>query len=713
MTASFLAIKFFEILSGKLLEERSQWVLWAPVGIGTGILIYFGMQTEPSWEIGLVGALFSCMALLFLRILKVDHLGASFLIWLGLMIFLGFTAAQFRTYSLGTYLFNYPSRVQTVTGEIKKIEQMPNGLRLTLENVTLAPIRLRHPLAHIRINFKGKLHQGERTLVPGQQVQFKGVLLPPNAPVAPGAYDFRKKAFFEKISAVGYGITSPHVIGYSTQQGLKGRVLIWLTKVRHSLTGHLKTTIGGNSGAIAAALITGDRSGISEKLRQDFANSGLAHILAISGLHLSIVAGLAFLVFRKGLSFIPWLALRYPIKKWAAAFAIILTFFYLVLCDFAIPAQRAFMMTAIILLGVITDRTAITLRNVALAAIVILLLLPESIISPSFQMSFAAVIALVSGYEILRKPLENWRAQYRQWWQILIFYLFGITLSTVLATMATTPYIAYTFNRFTLHSLPANILCIPLLSFIIMPSLVLYLFISSFSTGNYLALFLQKVIGFMIEIAHTISLWPGSTLLVPSISPSILLVFTLGFLWVCLWKTHWRWWGGLGIVMSFILASFQNKPDIFIAGDKNLICILDKKGRGWVSSLQAGRFARESWMRMVAVDEVHKLTEDKKEPSLGILIYSDGYLIFKNGRTVLVRKGENEAPVELLSADLIVTPSLGQTSHTSKTITVDDLKSKGGHLIWIKAEKIKIQTVAQSVGIRPWSFKLTHKASQK
>ncbi|MBN9343379.1 MAG: hypothetical protein BGO76_05525 [Caedibacter sp. 38-128] len=706
MAASFLAIKFSEILSTKLIEERPQWVLWAPVGIGMGILIYFGMQTEPSWCLGVIGLLFSFFCSILLRILKTEHLGIYFLVLMSLTIFLGFSAAQLRTYSLKTYLFNYPSRVQTIRGEIKKIEQMPKGLRLTLENVTLSPIKLKHPLGRIRINFKGKISQEGRSLVPGQKVQFKGVLLPPNAPVAPGAYDFRKKAYFEQISAVGYGITFPEVIGTSIPQGFKGRVLIWLTKMRHTLTGYLKTTIKENSGAIAAALITGDRSGISEDLRQDFANSGLAHILAISGLHLSIVAGLAFLIFRKGLSFIPWLALRYPIKKWAAAFAIILTFFYLLLCDFAIPAQRAFMMTAIILLAVITDRTAITLRNVALAAIVILLLLPESIISPSFQMSFSAVIALVSGYEILRKPLENWRTNYRQWWQSVLFYLCGITFSSILATIATTPYIAYTFNRFTLHSLPANIVCIPLLSFIIMPALVLYLFLSSFTSGDYLALFLQKAIGVMTEIAHTISLWPGSTLLVPSIPSYVLLVFTLSFLWICLWKTSWRWWGGLGIAMAFILASFTSKPDIFIAGDKNLICILDAKGSGWVNSLQAGRFARENWLKMVALQQAQKFSEDPEEQPMGIQLTKRSYIISKNGKTVMILKDPQGRDFPHIKSDLEILPSIKQASNSSTLITGYELKMKGGHFIWLTKNGVKVRTVRDEVGIRPWSLKV-------
>ncbi|AIL13079.1 hypothetical protein IM40_05470 [Candidatus Paracaedimonas acanthamoebae] len=706
MAASFLATKFSSVLSEKLIEERTQWILWAPVGIGTGILIYFGMQTEPSWWAGLIGVLFSCIFLILLRILKIEYPSAFFLVLMSLTIFSGFMAAQLRTYSLGTYLFNYPSQVQTIKGEIKKIEQMPKGLRLTLENVTLVPIKLRDPLARIRINFKGKMLPEGKNLIPGQKVKFKGVLLPPNAPIAPGAYDFRKKAFFEKISAVGYGITSPEVIESLVQQGLKGRVLIWLTKMRHSLTRYLKTTIGGSSGAIAAALITGDRAGISEELRQDFANSGLAHILAISGLHLSIVAGLSFLIFRKSLSFIPWLALRYPIKKWAAAIAIILTFFYLVLCDFAIPAQRAFMMTAIILLAVITDRTAITLRTVALAAIVILLLLPESIISPSFQMSFSAVIALVSGYEILRKPLENWRTNYQQWWQILFFYLFGVTFSTILATIATTPYIAYTFNRFTLHSLPANILCIPLLSFIIMPSLVLYLFLSLFSKAGYIAFFLQKVIRFMIEIAQAISSWTGSTLLVPSISSQILLVFTLSFLWICLWKTQWRWWGGSGVIIAFMLASFPNKPDIFIAGDKNLICILDAKGRGWVNSLQAGRFARENWLKMVALQEAQKFSEDSDDQSLGVFNTSKNYIVSKAGKMVTISKDQQEKDFHSVRGDLKILPYITQASNISNVITGYDLKMKGGHLIWLTKNDVKVRTVHEEVGTRPWSLKV-------
>lgn len=706
MAAPFLAIKFSVSLRENLLKERTQWVLWTPVGIGIGILVYFGLQVEPLWWIGLGGVLFSGITLISFRILKVEKLWAYTLILMNLMVFLGFAAAQLRTYSVKTYLFNYPSRVQTIKGKITRIEQLPKGLRFTLENVKLTPIKLRQSLARIRINFKGKMSQEAKNLMPGQEVQFKGVLLPPKEPIAPGAYDFRKKAFFEKISAVGYGISSPHILDPSAKQGFKNKVLIGLTKLRHSLTTYLKTTIEGNSGAIAAALITGDRSGISEELREDFANSGLAHILAISGLHLSIIAGIAFLIFRKGLSFIPWLALRYPTKKWAAVFALILTFCYLVLCDFAIPAQRAFIMTAIILLAVITDRTALTLRNVSLAAIVILLLLPESIISPSFQMSFSAVIALVSGYEILHKPLETWRSHCQRWWQLLLFYLMGVTLSSILATIATTPYIAYTFNRFTVHSLAANIICIPLLSFIIMPSLVLYLVTCIFFDSGYLALFLHHTIRLMIEIAQTISLWPGSTLLVPSISPQLLLLFTLSFLWICLWKTSWRWGGGLGLVVTFVLASLQNKPDIFITGDKKLICILDSQGRGWVNSLQAGRFARENWLKMVALKEAHKLSENNKDSPVGVLITRESYLISKYGKTVIIFKEPSEKNSFDRAEGLKILPFDDHASNSTNIITGDDLQSKGGHFIWLSKGGIKVRTVLDEVGNRPWSLKV-------
>ncbi len=707
MAASFLIMKFFKSLKEKLLEERAQWILWGPVGIGTGILIYFGLPYEPLWWIGITGTAFSCLFLIFLRILKVEYLGGWFLVLVSLTTFSGFTAAQFRTHSLKTYLFNYPSKVQTIQGDIKKIEQMPKGLRLTLEKITLSPIKLKHPLKRIRITFKGKLSSGQDNLIPGQKVEFKGVLLPPNPPIAPGAYDFRKKAFFEQISAVGYGVTAPRTleVSLSQAQGLRSKIFTWITKVRHSLTRHLKTTINGSAGAIAAALITGDRSGISEELREHFANSGLAHILAISGLHLSIVVGLAFLILRKGLAFIPALALRYPIKKWAAAFAIILTFFYLVLCDFAIPAQRAFLMTGIILLAVITDRTALTMRNVALAAMVILLLLPESIISPSFQMSFAAVIALVSGYEILRKPLENWRTNCPNWWQTLLFYLFGITFSTILATIATTPYIVYTFNRFTLHSLPANILCIPLLSFILMPTLILYLILSLFSSSEYLAIALQKIISFMIKIASTISSWPGSMLLVPSVSPYILVIFTLSFLWFALWKTRWRGWGSVGILLAIILSSFEKKPDIFVASDKNLICLLDAKGKGWVNSLQAGKFSRETWLKMVALQEVQKILENDEDQPTEMIVTPLMYKMMKDGKTVTIYRSAQENNL-ITKPDLTIIPHLMEASGIPNVLTGHDLKMKGGHFIWITREGVKIRTVRDEVGNRPWSLKV-------
>ncbi len=625
--ASGHLVPFLELLRTLFSLEARNIFLWFPVFTGVGIGLYFSLPEEPS--LWFSSAFFTASSLVYL-IFRKQKAFKAFLPTLLFFISLGFGAAHLRTLSLNTFLLNYPTSSQDFTGTVDKIEKKPKGIRLTLSHVTAQKTKFRHPLPKVRITLRGKSAESARVPRVGDLVSIKAVLLPPSGPVAPYAYDFRRKAYFDGLSAIGYATGPLTILQQSSQQDVSHRI----EAVRETLTNHLSTLIGGREGGIAAALVTGDRSGIDDALRDAYANSGIAHILAISGLHLSIVAGLIFLLIRRGLCFIPPLALRLNTKKIAAGASVFFTFLYLTLADFALPAQRAFIMTSMIMLAILTDRTALTLRNVALAALVILLLLPESLLSASFQLSFSAVIALVAGYEALRAPLGRWVSRDNNFLRKGVLYIGGICLSTLLATAATTPLIIYTFNRFTLHALEANLISIPLLSFVIMPLLLLFFFLSLFGMEGWTAPLLKGAVGLMTRVAESVSSWEGSAIGVSQMSAETLCLFVFGGLLLCFFKTRLRGLGGGLLILFLFHLSFPRNPEYFVSEDGKLFAKIEPSGEGVVNSLRSARFARETWQKMFAIEA------PKKDPSLvlpldagvprnegGVFLYPDGRLL--------------------------------------------------------------------------------------
>ena len=263
--------------------------------------------------------------------------------------------------------------------------------------------------------------------------------------------------------------------------------------------------------------------------------SGLAHLLAISGLHIGLVTGVLFFAIRGILAALEPIALRFAIKKWAALGALLGAFAYLLVTGATVPTQRAFLMAAMVLSAIMLDRTAISMRLVAWAALIVLLIAPESLLGASFQMSFAAVIALVAGYEAVRVPFGRWRA-HGGWWRLPLIYLLGVGLTTIIAGSATTPFVIFHFNRFSAFGLAANLLAVPVTALWIMPwATVAYILMPLGLEGVALAP-MGWGIEAVIAIAREVAGWPGSVTLVPAMPVSGIALVAAGGLWLCLWR---------------------------------------------------------------------------------------------------------------------------------------------------------------------------------
>ena len=297
--------------------------------------------------------------------------------------------------------------------------------------------------------------------------------------------------------------------------------------MRGRINDRIRAALPGETGEIAAALITGARGGISEETNQAMRDSGLFHVLSISGLHMAIMAGTVFWLLRTLLASVPALALRFAIKKWAAAGALATASFYLALSGAAVPTVRAFLMMSIMLVAVTLDRPAITMRNVALAALLILVVAPESLFDPSFEMSFAAVIALVALYEWLsgraRPSLGDispvWRGLRKVW---VLFA--GAALTTLAASIAIAPFAVYHFHRMTHYGLLANLLAAPLVSLLIMPMALISLILMPFGLEALPLAAMGVGIEAMVAIGEWVARLPGAVSVLPAISGTALLL---------------------------------------------------------------------------------------------------------------------------------------------------------------------------------------------
>lgn len=677
-------MRFKNYLSSSFFNDFQRWPLWSPIFLGIGISLYFTMLVEPPLLCGYGGLLFFSLTLWKIKL----HVFRLFLLSIGFVV-LGFSVTLLRTHSLNTEMLHYPLPPLLFEGTVSQVELRPTLKGNFYQRLILTDLKAdtseKLP-QKIRLTMKGKRDR----LWPGQIIRIRAKLNPISEPSIPQEFDFRRQAYFNGIGATGFALSVPEVIGESPS---------WngpFEKKRENITSFFITHMEPPLGAIASALITGDKSAIPDEIREYFINSGLAHILAISGLHLSIIAGVVFMVIRRGITLIPFLCLTYSSKKIAAIGTIFMTLLYLILSGFGIPAQRSFIMISVIMGAILIDRTALSTRTVALAAFIILLILPESLLGPSFQLSFSAVIALITGYEAWKNPLAHWvvgGAPIRKF----IVYAGGLSFTSFLATLATLPFTIYLFHRFSLHAIEANLLAVPLTSLIIMPSALLTCLLTPLGLGDWSLWVFENSLKVLIFIAATVASWPGANIWVahPPLIAFVLIV--LGSLWLCTWQQSWRRWGLIPIFIGFCFAFRGGTPHILIEGQGKVVGLYDGNTL-YVSTRRKGKFTTECWKKYLAASEI------KSMPC------KDGlcHMVFQNIPVFISYKKENQPCVK--DALLIrLEPNQKACPEAYHVIDWYDLWHEGGLSLWLTPEKPRLESVRAYQGNRPWTRKAIHR----
>jgi competence protein ComEC len=602
----------------ELLEsERDRWILWAPVALAAGIAVYFSLTFEPpSWTIWACPS-FGLLPLALWR----GRTGWPLLAGLFLALS-GFAVAEFRTLSVAAPVLREPSGIFYLSGRVVTAEPVEKGQRITLDHLSGGPL-YREKLERVRLRLR--VDYGLR---PGQDITLRAALSPPPAPSVPGGYDFTRAAWFQKIGAVGYAVGRPQIRAESPEPGWRTA----LGRARQALSGRIVGAIdqagyAPGIGVVAAALITGQRGPVPPYILQSYRDAGLAHILVIAGMHLSMVAGLVLVVLRGLLAAIPPLALRFPIHKWTACGALAVTLGYLLISGAPVPTQRAFIMTSAMLLAVLLDRQPVSLRSISLAAMAVLLVQPEALMGPSFQLSFAAVYGLICGYEALGAKLAVWRQASKAWWQMPILYVGGILITTQIAGTATAFYSLFHFNRYAVFGLLGNALAVPLVGFWVMPAALLAFCLMPFGLDDWG----WRLMGAGLEQVTRIAVWvshlPGATVNLPSMPGLALVLFSLGAAWLLLWRTRWRLYGLSGMAAALAVILLQGQPDLLIDPTGKLVAVKEADGRLHLATGRGGNSLRQSWAQMAGEGE--RLPEPASEEAA--ICSADGCTLRRDG----------------------------------------------------------------------------------
>ncbi|MGH6944998.1 MAG: ComEC/Rec2 family competence protein [Geminicoccaceae bacterium] len=680
-------------LAARLLEESERWLLWLPVGLGLGVAFYFALPVEPPVWLGLVGLVPLAAALgrrWWIGTGEAPVLELPALLALGAIV-LGFAVASIRTQLVAAPALERRGAYQ-IEATVLLVEDRIRGRRLLLGQPVLEGLEPAATPAEIRVSVR----TDEPALVPGDRIHVRALLMPPSAPVEPHGFDFARYAYFMRLGAVGYGLARPELLSRADSRSWS----LALSALRQAIAGEITRAVPGASGAIGVALLVGLRGALPDQVWDDWAIAGIAHLLSISGLHLALVAGTLFFSVRIALALAPPLALRLPTKKLAALLALLGTFGYLLLSGLPIPTQRSFVSTAIMLLAVMVDRNPFSMRLVAFAAIVVLLLEPESLLGASFQMSFGAVVALIAVYETgaAKRPAGAHGLDWR-----LIMYVAGIALTTLVASAATTPFSIYHFSRFPTYGIVTNLIAVPLTGVWIMPLGMLGLFLMPFGLADFCFVLMGKGIDIIVVVAAFVAHLPGAALAVPRPPLVALIATVLGGLWLCLWRTAWRRLGLVGILVGLVLTLLGDPPDALIDARGQIIGVRLEDGRLALSPWKRDRWITDSWLQDAGQDGPAAWPE-AGEPAAGDLACDALGCVLRRNDQILALAREPEALEEdCARADLVVSyPRIERCPNGTPLIGPEALWHAGGAALWLEQGGIERLTVRETRGARPW-----------
>ena len=671
-------------------EERGRFVLLAPLLMIAGIAAYLSLPAEPPSFAG-PGAVLIGAGGWFLGARRDE----AALRVLGRGVFfaaLGFALIQARSADVAAPMIRAETPPVTVEGVLERAEKRGPGLRYTVRVIRVGGFAEEDTPGRVRVSWRGR----GTDAAPGDTVRLRAVLSPPPGPSLPGGYDYGRQLWFEGIGGVGYAYGPARVIVPDESPSLAART----ERLREAVADRVQAGAGERVGGLAAALVTGKRERVPEPIVETLRDTGLAHLLAISGLHMGLVCGVLFGGVRAALALSERAALCWPVKKIAALAAITGGAAYLVLSGAPVSAQRAFVMALVVFGAVLFDRRAISLRNVSLAAILVLLLRPEAAAGAGFQMSFMAVTVLVAAYgwldarrraDALARLTRSGRAAR---------FLGGLFGTSLLAGIATGPFAAYHFGRIAVWGLPANMAVMPLVTLVVMPVAVAGLLLMPLGLDAPAWWLMGRGLEGAVALAAWFEALPGAVRLVPTPPRAAWLLTVAAMLALALLAAPWRIAGLALLPVAVLVAGQREPPDVFVGREARQVAVRVATPDGEALSLASrrrDRFSTGVWLSSLGLPPVIR-----DQPKFGECGGEACTVRMRDGGTLALARTDAAAGRACREAAVVVytgwrPASLGECA--ALLLTTQAVAETGPLTI----TQGRVRTVADARGCRPWT----------
>jgi competence protein ComEC len=569
--------------------------VWLPVALGMGILAYFQLENEPELWVGLIPILI--LSVLTWRLPPEAVIRRMALIAC-LMMSAGFFAATFRTWSIASPLLSR-TLIGPLTGYVESVEWREKGPRLIVRIDAFAGLPANQRPLRARVSARESVHVSA-----GDYIYATARLMPlPEAP-RPGGYDFGRDAFFKGYGSVGSLLGQVSRLQVPDSVPWDSRFSAWVDRGRNALTKRISEAYGGQEGAVTAALVTGKRGLISEETNDDLRGAGIYHIISISGLHMVLAAGAIFGSLRAFFALFPFLALGWPIKKIAALGAMCGATAYCIFSGSDVATERSLIMTLVIFGAIVVDRPALSLRNLALSALIVLVREPESILSPSFQMSFAAVAGLMAFAVHYQQHTQDQGEKrgllvlggIKRIAHFLLWTTLGLFITTVIATFATAPFSIYHFQTVNPLGLIGNALALPFISVIVMPGAVAGVALYPLGWDAPVWWVMGVAVQYVLEISAAIARIEGASTVVPALTAAALLCFVIAILMATLLKTFLRWGAVIPLVIGLMMSASPKAWDVMIDREARGAAVRGGDGR-LVLMGKPSDFVADQWLK--------------------------------------------------------------------------------------------------------------------
>jgi competence protein ComEC len=690
-SASDWGARLVAALAARYEAEGDRRLLWLPVFFGAGIAVYFSLAVEPPLWLGPAAAVGAAALAGALR----RQRGAGEAALLLFLFAAGLALAGETTRERHTPMLERRLGPVAVAGRVVDVDVLGNGWRLIVAPDALPGLDPGSRMPYLRLH----VPPSSDALFPGDRVAVKAVLYPVPGPIPPGSRDMQRDLYFAGIGAVGYSYGGARRI--AAPEAAAGGWRERLRALRSAMTERITAVLPGSTGGVAAALITGKRGAVAEEVKEAFRNSGLSHLLAIAGLHLGLVAAFVFFAVRGGLALIPWVALRFPIKKIAAAAALVVLTGYLLISGAAIPTERAFVMNGLVFLAILLDRLRISMRVCAIAAAAVLAIDPASLVGVSFQMSFGAVAALIAAYETFGAQLARVLHGRSLVGQIL-GYCGAVVVTTLVATIGTLPFSVYHFHRIALYSPLANVVAVPVSALWTLPWGVAACLLMPFGLERLALVPMGWGIDLTIRVSEAVSGLPGDVWAMPHLPTAGLVLVALGGLWLCLWQGGWRRWGAVAVAAGLALMALTRPPDIVIADIGRFVALRAADGHYFALSGHRSDIAGS----ILTEDTGEALTPwpSPAAPAPGLDCAGELCRYGARGRQVAIVTGSAALPLDCRTFDAIIAqvPAGFRCRATIPVIDRIDSWRLGAVALWLDPAGIAVESANAARGDRPW-----------